>query len=137
MAKGFNKSGLDILGWELFRGAGRQLGRDISKGVQKQVKKRILDDQSSHRKLVDKFALPGTFKGAVSKMYTLIDSFYNEYVVTQAMFQASMYLKDDISFIERKLEMVERLIFTDTEENAYVRLLSTWDKYKEQASQIK
>lgn len=137
MAKGFNKSGLDLFLWELTRGGGRQLGRDISKGVQKQVKKRILDDQSSHRKLVDKFTLPGTFKGAVSKMYTLIDSFYNEYVVTQAMFQASMYLKDDISFIERKLEMVERLIFTDTEENAYVRLLSTWDKYKEQASQIK
>ena len=133
MAKGFNKSGLDIFGWELFRGAGRQLGRDISRGVQKQVKKRILDDNSPHRKLVDRFTLPGTLKGSISKMYTLIDSFYNEYVTTQAMFQSSVYLKDDIEFIERKFKMVERLIFTDTEENAYHRLIDTWNDYKVQA----
>lgn len=133
MAKGFKKDGFDVLGWELFRGAGRQLGRDISKGIQKQVKKRILDDSSPHRKLMDRFTLPGTFKGSVSKMYTLIDSFYNEYVTTQAMLQSSVYLKDDIEYIERKFKMVERLVFTDVEENAYHRLVDTWSDYKVQA----
>lgn len=133
MAKGFKKGGFDILVWEVFRGAGRQLGRDISTNVQRQVKKKVLDDQSSHRKLMSKFALPGTFKTGISKMYTLIDSFYSEYITTNAMFQASFYLQNDIDFIEQKIQFLDRLITTDAEERAYGRLISTWTEYKEKA----
>ena len=46
MAKGFKKDGFDILLWEVFRGTGRQTGRDISKGAQKQVKKYTIDSDS-------------------------------------------------------------------------------------------
>jgi len=133
MAKGFKKGGFDILVWEVFRGAGRQLGRDISSGVQRQVKKKVLDDQSSHRKLMSKFALPGTFKSGLAKMYTLIDSFYSEYITTNAMFQASFYLQNDIDFIEQKIQFLDRLITTDAEERAYGRLILTWNEYKEKA----
>jgi hypothetical protein len=137
MAKGFKQGGFDILVWEIFRGAGRQTGRELAKGFEKQVKKRTIDSDSSHRKLVNRFNLPGTFKGASSKMYTLIDSFYNEYVTTKALFQASIYLQDDIDYIERKLEFVSRLIFSEAEERAYDRLLTTWTDYKEQAKNKK
>ncbi len=137
MAKGFKQGGFDILVWEIFRGAGRQTGRELAKGLEKQVKKRTIDTDSSHRKLVNRFNLPGTFKGASSKMYTLIDSFYNEYVTTKALFQASIYLQDDIDYIERKLEFVSRLIFSEAEERAYDRLLTTWTDYKEQAKNKK
>lgn len=133
MAKGFNKSGFDILVWEVFRGAGRQTGRDAAKTIGKQIKKRVLDDTSSHRKLVDKFVLPGNFTTSKNKMYGLIDSFYNEYVTTNAMFQASFYLKNDIAFIERKLQFMDRLIDTDAQERAYHRMLQTWEEYKQAA----
>ena len=137
MAKGFKKDGLDVLVWEIFRGTGRQTGRTLSKGLEKQVKKKVLNDQSSHRKYVDRFTLPGTFKSAKNKMYTLIDSFYNEYVTTKAFLQSSFYLKDDIKFIERKLEFVARFVDTEAEERAYDRLLSTWEDYKHEANKNK
>lgn len=133
MAKGFKKGGIDILVWEVFRGAGRQLGRDLSTGAQRQIKKKVLDDQSSHRKMISKFALPGTFKAGMAKMYTLIDSFYSEYITTNAMFQASFYLQNDIDFIEQKIEFLDRLITTEAEERAYDRLISTWAEYKQNA----
>ena len=133
MAKGFNKTGLDVLGWEIFRGTGRQTGRSISKGLEKQLKKKVLNDQSAHRKYVERFTLPGTFKTAKNKMFTLIDSFFNEYVTTKAYLQAAIYLKEDIEFIERKLDFLTRLIDTEAEERAFDRLLSTWVEYKEEA----
>lgn len=137
MAKGHKKDGMEILVWEIFRGTGRQTGRSLARGLEKELKKRTLDSSSSHRKLIDRFTLPGNFKGAANKMYTLIDSFYNEYVTTKAIFQSSFYLQDDIEYIERKLQFTERLIFTDPEERAYQRLLNTWIDYKEQAKKAK
>ena len=136
MAKGFNKSGLEILGWEMFRGSGRQLGRDLTKELTRQVKKKVLDNDSPHRKLVNRFTLPGTFKGATNKAYTLIDSFYNEYVTTNAMFQSSFYMQSDIDFIERKLDFISRMIFSEAEERAYSRLIDLWSDYKQQALNI-
>lgn len=130
MAKGFNKGGLDILVWEVFRGAGRQTGRDAAKTITKQIKKRVLDDTSSHRKLMDRFVLPGSFTGARSKIYGLIDSFYNEYVTTNAMLQASIYMQDDIKYIERKIQMLDRLIDTEAQERAYEKLCQIWSEYK-------
>ena len=133
MAKGFNKTGLDVLGWEIFRGTGRQTGRSISKGLEKQLKKKVLNDQSAHRKYVERFTLPGTFKTAKNKMFTLIDSFFNEYVTTKAYLQAAIYLKEDIEFIERKLDFLTRLIDTEAEERAFGRLVDTWSEYKQEA----
>ena len=133
MAKGFKKDGFDVLIWEIFRGTGRQTGRKISNVVGRQLEKQILDNKSPFRKQIERFTLPGTFNGAKTKMYTIIDSFYNEYVTTKAIFQKTMYLKEDIEFIERKFLMLERLIETDAHERAYERLIKDWVDYKEQA----
>lgn len=131
------KSGLDLFFHELTRGAGRRAGYDFTKAVEKQAGKRIVDSNSNFRKQISKFQLPGTFKGAVSKMYTLIDGFYAEYSTTKAMLQTAWYLEDDIKFIEQKLTFVERLVFSDTEENAYTRLVSTWMDYKQHVASLK
>ena len=133
MAKGFKKDGFDVLIWEVFRGTGRQTGRKISNTLGRQLEKRILDGKSPFRKQVERFTLPGTYVGAKNKMYSLIDAFYNEYVTTKAMLQKTMYLKDDIEFIERKLKFLERLIDTEVHERSYDRLISDWMDYKQQS----
>jgi hypothetical protein len=124
------KSGLDLFFHELTRGAGRRAGYDFTKAIEKQASKAIVNSNSNFRKQINKFQLPGTFKGAISKMYTLIDGFYSEYSTNKAILQTSWYLQDDIKFIEQKLTFTERLVFTDVEENAYTRLVSTWMDYK-------
>lgn len=126
------RSSLDLFFHELTRGAGRRAGFDLTKTLQNQAGKHIVDSNSNFRKQINKFQLPGTFKGAISKMYTLIDSFYAEYSTTKATFQTTWYLEDDIKFIEQKLTFTERLVFSDTEENAYTRLVSLWMDYKQQ-----
>jgi len=133
MAKGFKKEGLDLVFWEFQRGFGRRGGMRAEKVLIKELSKRVLNDSSSFRKQVDRFVLPGTFNSAKNKMYGLIDSFYNEYVTTKAMLQRTMYLKDDIEFIERKLKMVERLIDNEVHERSYDRLVNDWLEYKQQS----
>lgn len=133
MAKGFKKEGLDLVFWEFQRGFGRRGGMRAEKFVVNQISKRVLDGNSPFRKQVDRFTLPGTYTSAKNKMYTLIDAFYNEYVTTKAMLQKTMYLQDDIEFIERKLKFVERLIDTDVQERSYERLVSDWMDYKQQS----
>jgi len=126
MAKGFNKSGLDILVWEVFRGTGRQFGRDLSKEITKGVKSKVLNNDSKYRKYIDKFTLTGTCKGSIAKVYQLIDQFQHEYTTTKAIFQVSMYRDDDIIFINEKLKMVKRMCFTSAEFMAYENLVETW-----------
>jgi len=133
MAKGFNKDGFEIISWELKRGFARRGGFKIWDAASKELGKRILDGNSPFRKLMNRFTLPGTYTSAKNKMYTLIDAFYNEYVTTKAMLQKTMYLQDDIEFIERKLKFVERLIDTDVQERSYERLVSDWMDYKQQS----
>jgi len=128
MAKGHKKDGFEILVWEVFRGTGRQFGRDLSKGITKEVKKRTLNNTSKYRKYIDKFTLPGTCKGSISKMYQLIDQFYEEYTNTKALLQVAVYMKSDIDFINQKLKMTKRMCFDDTEFRAYDNLIDTWEE---------
>jgi hypothetical protein len=128
MARGYKKDGLEIALWEVFRGGGRQLGRDITKSVSKEIRKRTLDTSSKYRKYIDKFTLPGTAKGSISKMYTLIDQFYEEYKNTKTLFNAAMYLKSDIDLINQKLKMTKRMCFSDAEFRAYDNLVDTWEE---------
>ena len=102
MAKGFNKGGLDVLVWEVFRGTGRQLGRSGAKGLEQQVKKRVLNDQSKFRKAMEKFEITGSLRTSLNKAYKIIDLFEEEYTTSKAFFQSSWYLQDDIKLIEKK-----------------------------------
>lgn len=128
---GFHKDGMSVLVWEIFRGTGRQTGRTISKVLTKEISKRTLDSDSKFRKAMNTFDITSTLKGSLNKMYKIIDLFYEEYTTTKAMLQRSMYLKDDISLIESKLEHLERLIFTEAEERAYNRCIEFWYEIKE------
>lgn len=132
MAKGFNQSGFDILGWEMFRGSGRQAGRQITKAITKELQKKTLDSNSKFRKAMDKFEITASLKTTLNKMYKIIDLFEEEYTTTGALLQKAWYLKDDVALIEKKLRHTERLVFTDTEERAYERCLRFWDDVKEE-----
>lgn len=132
MAKGFNKSGFDILVWEVFRGAGRQTGRQVAKEINKQISKRTLETDSKFRKAMERFEITASLRTSLNKMYKIMDLFQEEYTTTKAFLQRTMYLQDDIKLIEKKLQHCERLIFTDTEENAYERCLRFWDSIKEE-----
>lgn len=132
MARGFNKSGLEILAWEIFRGTGRQTGRQISKAVTKELAKKTLNNDSKFRKAMAKFEITASLKTTLNKMYKIIDLFEEEYTTTKALLQKAWYLKDDIALIEKKLQHTERLVFTDTEERAYERCLRFWDSVKEE-----
>jgi hypothetical protein len=126
MAKGFNQSGLHILVWEVFRGTGRQTGRDLSKTITSQLQKRTLDSKSKFRRAMDKFQLTGTLKGSLNNVYKIIDLFEEEYTTTRAFLQVSWYLQDDVKLIEKKIQHLQRLVFTEQDERAYERCAEFW-----------
>lgn len=132
MAKGFNKSGFEVLVWEVFRGTGRQTGRDLSKTINKQIQKRTLDSGSKFRKAMDKFEITGTLRGSLNRMYKVIDLFEEEYTTTKAFLQRTMYMEDDIKLIDKKMKHMERLVFTDTEERALERCIDFWHDVRDQ-----
>ena len=114
MAKsGFNKGGMEVLVWEIFRGTGRQTGRSISKALTKELSKRTVDDSSRYRKSMAKFDITSALKTKLNKFYKLIDLFEEEYTTTKAMLQRTQYLESDIKLIEKKIKHAQRLIITD------------------------
>jgi len=129
---GFHKDGMGVLIWEVFRGTGRQTGRTISKALTKEISKRTINSDSKFRKAMARFEITSTLKGSLAKMYKIIDLFQEEYTTTKALLQATMYLKDDISLIDTKLNHVERLVFTDAEEKALERCKNFWNDIKEE-----
>jgi hypothetical protein len=132
MAKGFKKDGLDILIWEIFRGTGRQTGRQLSNGLVKEVKKRTIDDKSNFRAHMDRLKMPGTFRGGLSKMNQTIDLFIHEYESTKAVLQKTWYLESDITAIERKLRNLQILVGSDRDEIQFERLVSYWNEVKQE-----
>ena len=130
--KGYNKEGLDVLLWEVFRGTGRQTGRKISNEITKQISKRTVDSGSKFRKAMDRFEITATVKGSLNKAYKIIDLFQEEYTTSKAILQRTFYLKEDITKIDTKLKNIERVIFTDAEERAYQRCINFWEDIKKQ-----
>lgn len=131
-ARGYNKEGLDVLLWEVFRGTGRQTGRKISNEITRQISKRTVDSDSKFRKAMDRFEITATVRGSLNKAYKIIDLFQEEYTTSKAILQRTFYLKEDITKIDTKLKNIERVIFTDAEERAYQRCLDFWSDIKEQ-----
>jgi len=132
MAKGFKKDGLDIMVWDFFRGTGRQAGRELTKGLIKEVKKKTINDKSNFRSHMDKLKMPGTFKGGLSKMNQTIDLFIHEYESTKAVLQKAWYLESDITAIERKLRNLQILVGSDRDEIQFERLVNYWNEVKQE-----
>lgn len=129
---GFHKDGMGVLVWEIFRGTGRQTGRTISKVLTKELSKRTINSDSKFRKAMNSFDITSTLKGSLNKMYKIIDLFHEEYTTTKAILQKSVYLKDDISLIETKINHLERLVITEAEERAWERCVQFWNEMKEE-----
>jgi DNA repair ATPase RecN len=136
MAIGHKKDGFEILIWEVFRGTGRQFGRDLSKEITKGVKSKVLNNDSKYRKYIDRFALTGNTKTSVQKLYQLIDQFHQEYTTTKAMLQSSWYLGDDVSFINQKIKMVKRMCFNPNEFQALQNLEDSWSEILIEVKQV-
>jgi hypothetical protein len=99
MAK--SKSMLNSIGRHFAMGLGRQAGFRTWKQLEKEVAKKVIDPNSKLRKHIQKFTLPGTTKAAVSKCWTLITLYEEEYSNQSSILQ-STYLLGDLNFITKK-----------------------------------
>lgn len=123
MAK--SKSMLSSIGRHFAMGLGRQAGFRTWKQLEKEVAKKVIDPNSKLRKHIQKFTLPGTTKAAVSKCWTLITLYEEEYGTDTSMFQ-STYLLGDLEFITKKISAIERLCVTQDDIDLYEHLRDTW-----------
>ena len=98
MARGL----LETLGRDFSRGLGRQAGFRTWKQLEKEVAKKVIDPNSKFRKQIQKFTLPGKPKLAIEKLWTLIDSFIEEYEKNTSLFQNN-FKESDVEFIDKKL----------------------------------
>lgn len=124
MAKGL----FETLARDFSRGLGRQAGFRTWKQLEKEVAKKVIDPNSKLRKHIQRFTLPGTAKSAVSKVWTLITLFEEEYETDKSLFQASTYMISDMEFISRKVQLVERLCVTQDDIDLFEHLRDTWNR---------
>lgn len=119
------KSLLSTLSRQMVLGFGRQVGYRSAKQLEKEIAKKVIDPNSKFRKQIQKFTLPGKPKTAIEKLWTLIDSFMEEYENTQSMFQ-STYKQADIEFIEKKLDRIYSMQMNEDEKDNFDYLQKTW-----------
>ena len=119
------KSFLSTLGRSIAMGAGRQIGFRGIKQLEKEVAKKVIDPNSKFRKHIQRFTLPGKPSSAIQKMWTLIDSFMEEYEDTKSLFQ-STYKQNDIEFIEKKLDRIYQMNLNEDDYDNFQYLQKTW-----------
>ena len=119
------KSFISTLGRNFATGLGRQAGFRTWKQLEKEVAKKVIDPNSKLRKHIQKFTLPGTAKSAVSKVWTLITLFEEEYGDDGSMFQQT-YMLGDIEFITKKITSIERLCITKDDIDLFEHLKDSW-----------
>jgi hypothetical protein len=120
-----SKSLLNTLGRQITLGFGRQIGYRSAKQVEKEIAKKVIDPNSKFRKQIQKFTLPGNPKSAIQKMWTLIDSFMEEYEVNNSLFQSN-YKQGDIEFIEKKLDRINQMKLSENDEDNFIHLQKIW-----------
>jgi 23S rRNA A1618 N6-methylase RlmF len=120
-----SKSLLNTLGRQITLGFGRQIGYRSAKQVEKEIAKKVIDPNSKFRKQIQKFTLPGNPKSAIQKMWTLIDSFMEEYEVNNSLFQSN-YKQGDIEFIEKKLDRINQMKLSEDDEDNFIHLQKIW-----------
>jgi hypothetical protein len=121
------KSLLSTLGRNFATGLGRQAGFRTWKQLEKEVAKKVIDPNSKLRKHIQKFTLPGTAKAAVSKVWTLIALFEEEYGDNSSMFQQT-YMLGDIDFITKKITAIERLCNTQDDIDLFEHIRDSWNR---------
>ena len=119
------KSLLKVIGHDIARGFGRQIGFRSARQLEKEIAKKVIDPNSSFRKQIQKFQLSGNTKTAIQKMWTLIDGFIEEYENNTSMFQSN-YKQGDIEFIERKLDRIYQMKMTEDDEDNFNHIQNIW-----------
>jgi hypothetical protein len=120
-----SKSLLNTLGRQITLGFGRQIGYRSAKQVEKEIAKKVIDPNSKFRKHIQKFTLTGNPKLAIQKMWTLIDSFMEEYEVKNSLFQSN-YKLGDIEFIEKKLDRINQMNLSEDDKDNFQHLQRIW-----------
>jgi hypothetical protein len=115
------KSMLGSIGKSFVYGLGRQAGFRTWKQLEKEAAKKVIDPNSKLRKHIQRFTLPGTTKAAVSKVWTLIALFEEEYEMDNSLFQSN-YMAGDMEFISKKIKAIERLCVTQDDMDLYHHL---------------
>lgn len=128
MAK--QKSFTDILFRDFTRGLGRQGGFRTWKGVEKAVAKRVIDPNSKFRKKMNSLSITSTVKGSLTKMYEIMDLFFEEYQLEKTLLQKSWYAKSDVQKIDRKLLHIKHLIKKSEEQEDYDLCVNFWNNIK-------
>jgi hypothetical protein len=121
------KSFISTLGRNFATGLGRQAGFRTWKQLEKEVAKKVIDPNSKLRKHIQKFTLPGTAKVAVSKVWTLITLFEEEYGDNSSMFQQT-YILGDVEFITKKITAIERLCVTQDDIDLFEHIRDSWNR---------
>ena len=119
------KSLLKVIGHDIARGFGRQIGFRSARQLEKEIAKKVIDPNSSFRKHIQKFQLSGNTKTAIQKMWTLIDGFIEEYENNTSMFQSN-YKQGDIEFIERKLDRIYQMKMTEDDKDNFNHIQNIW-----------
>jgi len=125
MARGL----LETLGRDFSRGLGRQAGFRTWKQLEKEVAKKVIDPNSKFRKQLQKFTLPGKPKLAIEKLWTLIDSFIEEYEENTSLFQSN-FKEGDVDFIDKKLYRIAQMNLTEEDVDNLEHLNQVWTKLK-------
>ena len=125
-----NKSFTDVLLRDFTRGLGRQGGFRTWKAMEKSVAKRVVDPNSKFRKKMNSLSITSTVKGSLTKMYEIMDLFYEEYKQEKTLLQKSFYAKSDVQKIDRKLLHIKYLIKKSEEQEDYDMCVEFWKQIK-------
>ena len=112
-------------------GLGRKSGFAASTRIINHLDKKIVNQKSKLRKKIDKFEFTGQFNTSIKRMYQLIETFYDEYKITDIpILQKGFYFYSDVNFIEYKLKFLKEFIENDNDNNKYEIICNLWSKIK-------
>lgn len=90
----------------------------------------IINPHSKFRRKINQFDLAGDFLKGKKRLYSLIDTFNEEYILNHDRVPKLQweYLKDDVRYIESKLVSLEVLMRNQDDDRVTVDKLKThWD----------
>ena len=93
----------------------------------------IINPHSKFRRKINTFDLAGDFVTGKKRLYSLIDTFHEEYILNKDRVPKLQweYLKDDIRYINSKLVSLEVLMRNQDEDRRTMdRIIQYWDNIK-------
>ena len=96
------------------------------------VSTNIINPNSKFRKKINQFDLAGDFITGKKRLYSLIDTFHEEYILNKDRVPKLQweYLKDDIRYIDSKIISLKVLVNREEHLVQIDRLKEYWDTIK-------